>query len=129
MKKTNVNVSNPDELNKYLQHTSPLTWVALGLVLLILVGFFSWSFLYKIQIQLTGQATVNSGAVTLTVEESKLNELKVDQLVYIADKETKIVSFTENHQPVVSNVDLDNGEYKYTIVLKETRPIDFLFNK
>ena len=128
MKKQQIKISNPDEFNKYLQHTSPMTWIVLGLTIALMIAFFAWSFLFKVKIKLTGQAEVTSGAVTLHIKDSDLNKLEVGQKVCIKNLEGEIISFLDD-QPVVSNFALDNGEYTYTLVLKETRPINFLLGK
>lgn len=125
-KKERIGISNPDELNKHLQYTSVTTWVVLGAVILSLVGLFTWSFVYKIQEKITGKASISSGAVTLTIEESQKPRLAVGQKVYIADKVGEILSIDDG-DPVVSLFDLEDGsDYTYTIVIKEMRPIDFL---
>ncbi len=128
-KNKNVSVSNPDELNKYLQHTSISTWIGLGLVTAILLSFFVWSFIYKIKIRLSGNASITGGVVSLTVKDSDLDKLAVGQYVYISNLEGKITSIKDDGQPVVSNFALDNGEYTYSIVIREMRPIDFLIGK
>ena len=127
MKKRVKSIANPDELNKNLQYSSPITWIVLIAVTLSLVGFFVWSFLYKIQVKLTGTADIASGVVTLHIEEGKINELKQGQKVYISGQEGQILSFN-NDEPVVSTFTLDDGVYDYYIVIKEVRPIDFLLN-
>ena len=125
-KKERIGISNPDELNKHLQYTSVTTWVVLGAVILSLVGLFTWSFVYKIQEKITGKASISSGAVTLTIEESQKPRLAVGQKVYIADKVGEIKSIDDGN-PIVSLFDLEDGSnYTYTIVIKEMRPIDFL---
>lgn len=125
-KKDRIGITNPDELNKHLQYTSVTTWVVLGAVILALAGLFIWSFIYKIQEKIFGKASIASGAVTLTIEESQKPLLAVGQKVYIADKVGEILSFNDG-DPVVSLFDLEDGsDYTYTIVIKEMRPIDFL---
>lgn len=125
-KNKNIGITNPDELNKHLQYTSITTWIVLGAVILSLAGLFTWSFIYKIQEKITGKASISSGAVTLTIEESQKPRLAVGQKVYIADKVGEIKSIDDGN-PVVSLFDLEDGSnYTYTIVVKEMRPIDFL---
>lgn len=126
--KKNVTVSNPDELNKYLQHTSFGTWIILGLVSVVLLGFFVWSVLFKMEIKITGKATVSGGAVTLHVDSANADKLAVNQKVIIENQEGKIESFNDDHQPVVSSFTLENGEYTYTIVYQK-RPVEFLIGK
>ena len=118
-------ISNPEEFNKRLQYTNPTTWIILSLVILLLIGFFAWSIIYKLQVKIKGIATVSSHQVTLTIEESKKSSLAVGQKVYIADKVGEIVSFNDG-EPVLSSFDLEDNEYTYSIVIKEMHPIDFL---
>ena len=128
MEKKNASIASPDELNKHLQQTNPFTWIILGLVTVILLGFFVWSFIFKLQIKLTGTALIESGNVTLEVNRAELNKLKVDQKVLIGEKEGKIISLKEDGQPNISKFELSDGEYKYIIIV-EQRPADFLLGK
>lgn len=129
MKKNKANISGPEELNKHLQKNSPMTWIVLFLVIVILIGFFVWSFLFKMKIKLTGKATVYDHVVTLHVSDADLKKLAVGQTVYILDQEGKIEKFDDNKQPVVSSFDLENDEYTFTVLLEEKRPVDFLIGK
>lgn len=128
MKKTVKSISNPDELNKNLQYTSPFTWIILGVSVLALVAFFVWSSIYKIKVKIFGDASIKDGQVVLLIDESNKTKLAVGQTVIINDKEGTILSFN-NDEPVVSSFDLSDGDYKYTIILEEVKPIEFLFNK
>jgi len=119
--------SNPEEFNKHLQYTFPTTWIILGAVIVLLGGFFVWSFIFKLQVKITGKAKVFENKVTLTIEESQKQSLAVGQKVYIADKVGEIIAINDG-EPVVSSFDLADNDYTYTIVLKEMHPIDFLFN-
>ena len=125
MKKQSKNITNLDELSKHLKYSSPIIWISLSIIISILLGFFVWSFIYKIKVKITGIADINNGMATLHVDEAKLNELKEGQKVYISNQEGQILSFNDN-QPVVSTFTLDDGEYDCYIVIKEIRPIDFL---
>ena len=130
MKKKNKTITNPDELNKSLSYSSPITWITLSTVIILLIGFFVWSFIYKIQIKVSGLATINSGNVTLHVDDSDLSSLKQGQYVYISGQKGEILSINESDkQPVVSSFSLDDGEYNYYIVIEEKKPIDFWFDK
>ena len=124
-KKQQVRISNQEEFNKHLQHTSPTTWIVLGAVIALLIAFFAWSFLYKMTVKVMGKADITSGEVVLHVGKKDLKKLKEGQKVYIEDKEGEILSFLDN-EPVVSHFDLDDGEYTYKIIIGEMKPIDFL---
>ena len=125
MRKKNKSITSPEELNKNLQYSSPLTWIILTSVVLLLLGFFAWSFLFKIKEKVSGTANISNGEVTLVVEEKSLDKLKVGQKVYISDLEGEILSFSDN-KPVVSSFSLADGDYEYYVVIKEIKPVDFL---
>ena len=125
MKKRSKSITNPDELSKNLQYSSPITWITLTIIMILLIGFFTWSFIYKIKVKITGTADIAGGVVTLHVDEAKIDELKEGQKVYISGQEGQILSFNDN-EPVVSTFTLADGEYDYYIVIKELRPVDFL---
>lgn len=129
MKKENVSISNPDELNKHLQSSSPVTWIVLGTTIAVMLAFFVWSFLFKLPIKLSGAATVEAGQASLVVSEKGKDKLEAGQKIYILDQEG-VLSFVDG-KPVVNNLTLADGSYTYRtdIVLEEIRPIDFLFNK
>ena len=125
MKNNAKSISNPEDLNKHLKYTSPVTWIILGLVICLLAGFFAWACVYKMKVKISGLANVQSGEVSLVVSDSSKSKLAVGQKVYILEQIGEIVSFSDE-KPVVSGFDLQDGEYTYTVVLKEIKPIEFL---
>lgn len=129
MKKEDVSITNPDDLNKHLQSSSPVTWIVLGTVIVTMIAFFVWSFVYTLQIKITGTAIINGGEVTLNIKEEDLSKIEVGQTVCIQNEKADIISFNDNGQPVVYNVSLEDGKYTYTIVVREMKPIDFLLSK
>lgn len=128
MKKKQAKISNPDELNKNLSYNSPVTWIVLGTVILLLVGFFAWSLIYKIQVKLFGTVTNTSGAITLILkDESKSGEIKVGQKVYVTGDEGVISSIDGSIK--VSDITLADGQsLDCYVVINELKPIEFWFN-
>ena len=129
MKKERASVSNPDELNKYLQKSSFAVWFILGIVVSILLSFFVWSMIFKVKVKISGLADISSGEVTLHVEEKSLKQLEIGQKVYIQNQELEILSLDDNSQPTLTKSTLEDGEYPYYIVVKEVKPIEFLIGK
>lgn len=127
--KKNKSIRNPDELSKTLSYSSPATWITLAVVVLLLAGFFAWTFLYRIPIKISGTADILGGMASLKLNEGDLGSLDVGQKVYISGIEGQILSFDEDRQPVVSSFALADGEYDYYIVLKEMKPIEFWLGK
>ena len=124
MKKNKVTISNPEELEKNLQYTSPVTWITLSIVICLIVSLLVWSFVYKIKEKVSGMATIESGEVTLVVDSKVKSKLTVGQKVYIEELEGEIISFVDN-EPVVSEFTLADGEYVYTVFI-DVRPIEYL---
>ena len=128
MKRQLKTISNPDELNKNLSYSSPATWITLTIVIGVLVGFFVWTFIGKIQVKVFGKATVTSGSVALTVNQNDIKSIKEGQTVYLSGNnqtaEGEITSVIDD-KPVVSTVSLTDGEYDYYIIVSEMRPFDF----
>ena len=129
MKKERASVSNPDELNKYLQKSSFAVWFILGIVVSILLSFFVWSVVYKVKVKISGLADISGGEVTLHVEEKSLKQLEIGQKVYIQNQELEISSLDDNRQQTLTKSTLEDGEYPYYIVVKEVKPIEFLIGK
>lgn len=127
MKKEDISITNPDELDKHLQHSSPLTWIILLTVIAVLIGFFAWSLIYKIAVKITGSALVSSGVATLNVDKSSSSKLKEGQKVIVAEQEG-LLSFNEESQPIVKGLTLADDEYTY-VTYVEMRPFDFLIGK
>ena len=122
-------ITSPEKLNDYLKATSVTTWVLLGMIIVFLVGILIWSHLAEITYIIEGNATISSGEVKLEIDESRLNELKVGQIVYILDSEGEITSINDNGMPIISGINLSDGDYKYTIIIKTINPIEYLLNR
>ena len=129
MKKDNTTVSSPEELNKYLHHSSFAVWLILGVIVSILLAVFVWSIVYKIKVKISGLADVTSGEITLHIKDKSLNKIEIGQKVYISNQEFEILSFEDNNQPVVSKTTLEDGEYSFYIVIREVKPIEFLISR
>ena len=122
-------ISSPEKLNGYLKATSIYTWILLGIVIFCLLGIFIWSFVANITFKIEGKAYVNGGAVSIEIDEARLGELEVGQIVYIESDEGIIESIGEDKIPIISGINLEDGNYQYTIIIKTIHPIEFLFNR
>lgn len=129
-KKHALTISSPDELNKGLQRTSPITWVILFSVLALLLAFFAWGMFTRLPAKLSGSATVTDGVATLRYKASDAKDIKVGQKVTINGKEAEILTvFKDTNTAQTTSFELENGDYTYYVVVKEIRPLDFLLGK
>ena len=124
MKKNKVSISNPEELEKNLQYTSPVTWISLSIVTCLLIALFVWSVVFKIKDKVSGKANIKNGEVTLVIDSKVKSKLKEGQKIYINDLEGEILTFI-NNEPVVSYFALADGEYEYSLEV-EVKPIEYL---
>ena len=122
-------ITSPEKLNDYLKATNVITWVLLGIIIAFLVGILIWSHLAEITYKIEGNATISSGEVILEIDESRLDEIKVGQTIYILNSEGEITSIDDNGMPVISGINLSDGEYEYTIIIKTINPIEYLLNR
>ena len=122
-------ITSPEKLNNYLKATSVTTWVLLGVVMAFLVGVLIWSHLAEVTYKIEGKATISSSEVRLEIDESRLSELKVGQIVYILDSKGEITSIDDDGMPVISGINLSDGEYEYTLIIKTINPIEYLLNR
>lgn len=128
MKRKNPSIANPDELNKHLQHSSPLTWVILGVVIALLAALFTWSALGTVRFKLLGKASVLQGEATLVVETKDRTKLALGQKVVINGKEGSI-TFLTDEAALAGPFELADGDYSYYVVLAEKHPIEFFFGR
>ena len=129
-KKHALTISSPDELNKGLQRTSPITWVILFGVLALLLAFFAWGMFTRLPAKLSGSATITDGVATLRYKASDAKDIKVGQKVTINGKEAEILTvFKDTNTAQTTSFELENGDYTYYVVVKEIRPLDFLLGK
>ena len=129
MKDENISITSPDELDKHLRSSSPVTWIILFATIAAMLAFGVWSCVYELPIKLSGAATVENGEATLVVNEEDKDKLVAGKQVYILDK-PGVVTYVEG-TPKVLNLDLADGRYTYRtdIELKKIHPIEYLFNR
>lgn len=129
MDKANQSINNPDELNKILQKTNPLVWITLAVVLILLAMLYAWAFVTTLEIKVPGKADVREQVATVYVDENKADEVQIGQKIYISNEEGTIANVTEDGGFISTPIKLDDGGYDSYIVVKEVRPISFLFGK
>ena len=126
MKKSEANISSPEELNRHLQRTSPATWIILATVAGMLLSLFLWSVLVVVPLRIFGTAEVLDGEATLHMDMEDRTKVAVGQKVVISGKEGSI-TFVEGESVMASILGVPSGEYQYYVVYREIRPIEFLF--
>ena len=128
--KTIDKMSSPDELTDYLKVTSPSVWAVLVAVVVLLAGLIAWACVGTLPTKADASVVVQGGAASVRVADS--HDIAEGMQLTIDSKEPQeraIESVTTDEQgkPVGhANVDLPDGAYDGTLVVDETRAIDFL---
>ena len=122
--KAKEKITSPEDLNRYLHPTNPITWILLGIIILCLIGLFVWAFTAKISYKISGTVEIVNKEASINIDEKYLNDIKVGQKIYIMEIEGEVLSIDDN-KVVISSFDLADGNYDYFLILKTIRPIDF----
>ncbi len=126
-KKTLERISSPEQLTTYLSVTNPGIWVILAAVIFLLAGIFSWSAVGILETKVPAKVTVvDQTATVITLGSEKLEK---EMPLRVGTENTVILSISKDEygrsigKAVIS---LPDGSYDGTVVVEQTRPIDFL---
>ena len=120
-------LSSPEQLTEYLRVTNPGIWTVLIAVLLLLAGIFSWAAVGTLET--TADATVIVENHTAQVIVPGSYALEPGMPLHVSGQEYMIASASTDEYGRMSGtaeVNLPDGTYKGTIVVEQTKPIDFL---
>lgn len=120
-------IAAPEQLNDYLHVTNVGVWALLTIIILLLVGFFAWASLGKLETVATAKAAVQDGTARITVVEYA--EITAGMTIRMGNEEFRVsdvdrdeMGFTVAYAPV----NLLDGNYDAEIVVEVLSPISFL---
>ena len=125
-------VSSPEQLNDYLHVTTPVTWIVLAAVVLILASLFIWSSVTAVESYAAGEAEVHGGVLTLRFDDAdKAARVEVGMNVKVGERLAPVISVgsdDDGNAIAVADTDLPDGRYQAGVGYKRTQIIDMLFN-
>ncbi len=126
-KKTLDRISSPEQLTSYLRVTNPGIWALLAAVILLLAGIFAWAAVGTLE---TGApaAVIVRDHMALVVP-SGAETLEAGMPLRVAGQELVIFSAEPDEygrSVGTAATDLPDGTYEGTVVVEQTRPLDFL---
>ena len=125
-------VSSPEQLNEYLQVTSPTSWVVFGAAILLIVSLFIWSSVTAVESYAAGKAEVQDGVLTLVFDDTKKAEnIEVGMDVRVGDTLTPVMSIGQDGDGnvfAVADTNLPDGTYEARVGYKITQIIKLFFN-
>ncbi|MBO7673442.1 MAG: hypothetical protein J6S63_00375 [Atopobiaceae bacterium] len=120
-------MSSPDELTDYLKVTSPSVWAVLVAVVVLLAGIIAWACVGTLPTRAQASIVVQGGTASVSVSDSY--DLGAGMRVSVESHNSAIdsvVADEHGRQVGHAQLDLPDGTYKGTVVVDETRAIDFL---
>ena len=128
-KKAMNRISSPEDLTGYLRVTSPGMWIILAAVIVLLVGVFAWSAVGTLETTVDATAIVQDHTAQIVASGQGADKLEAGMPLRIASQEFTIASvdYDEYGRATAhAEVSLPDGSYDATIVVEQTRPIEFL---
>lgn len=128
-KKAMARISSPEDLTSYLRVTSPGIWIVLAAVIALLVGVFAWSAVGTLETTVDAAAIVQDHTAQIAASGQGADSLQAGMTLRIASQEYVIaaVDYDEYGRAIAyAEVPLPNGSYTATVVVEQTRPIEFL---
>ena len=122
-KKAMARISSPEDLTSYLRVTSPGMWIVLAAVIALLVGVFAWSAVGTLETTVDATAIVHSHTAQIVASGQGADELEAGMPLRIASQEFVIALVRAT---AYAELPLPDGSYDATIVVEQTRPIEFL---
>jgi len=143
-------VSSPEDLDKYIKTTTPSLWLLLASIVVLLVGVIAWGVLGKIEVKNDVGVSVNGGKGVSYIQEASYDKISDKTFIKCEDKEYKIdkvegpYEFDETSDAYLAhganlvdgdwyyiakyNTDLQNGDFKGSVVFETISPISFIIN-
>ncbi|MBQ0059611.1 MAG: hypothetical protein KBS83_06630, partial [Lachnospiraceae bacterium] len=141
----------PEDLDQYLQVNRPSTWMVLGAIIILLVGFCVWGFMGKLTTTVDAAVVVDQGNVVCYITEQDMAKLPKESLIQIADSEfllkdtglapifiddnvdisVKLAGNLMNGMvvyPLSVDADLPDGIYVGKIQIESVKPASFIMN-
>ena len=128
-KKAMERISSPEDLTSYLRVTSPGMWIVLAAVIVLLVGLFAWSAVGTLETTADATAIVQDHTARIVAADQGADTIQAGMPIRIASQDFAIASVDYDEYgraTAQAEVSLPDGTYAATIVVEQTRPIQFL---
>ena len=124
-------ISSPEQLNDYLRVTTPMVWVILIAVIILLAGMLIWGSVTSLYSYAGGTAQVKDGLLVLYFDDEELAEtVEPGMQLMVGDNVLTVggMGTTDSGIPfATADTSLADGSYPAKIVYKQTQLIRLLF--
>ena len=129
-KKTIDRISSPEDLNDYLKVTNPGIWIVLVAVVILLAGLFVWTCVGTLETSASATVVVYDYTAIVVMKDSA--QIEEGMILSVSTQRVTIarVELDEYGRTIgKTEVMLPDGTYDGTVVIDQTRPIDFLISE
>ena len=126
-KKTLDRISSPEQLTDYLRVSNPGIWIILIAVIVLLAGLFVWAGIGTLETTAPATVIIEDHTAHVAINDSRT--ISEGMTLRVSDQEVVIaVTETDSYgRPIgVAEVALPDGSYEGSVVVEQTRPLDFL---
>ena len=132
-KKSLDKVKSPENLDDYIQVSSPSVWLFLLSVIILLAGACVWGIFGHIDSTVPATVRVEDGKAVCMISEEDISSVKVGLTVKFQGNETEIQSVggRENNDYIcelTGDFDLADGFFDGKVVTETYKPVSFIFN-
>lgn len=131
-KKSLDRISSPEALSDYLRVTSPMVWLILAAVILLLAGMLIWSAVASIDSVATGTAQVKDGTMRIYFDDDQIaRNVQSGMKVVTGEEENYVVSVgTDDAGRLFASAvtALADGSYPVKVIFRQTQVLRLLFN-
>ena len=124
-------ISSPEQLNDYLRVTTPMVWVILIAVIILLAGMLIWGSVTSLDSYVSGTAQVKDGLLVLVFDDqSYANTVKPGMELMVGDTVLTVRGIGTNENGTAfatADTSLADGSYPAQVVYKRTQLIELLF--
>ena len=124
-------ISSPEQLNDYLRVTTPMVWVILIAVIILLAGMLIWGSVTSLDSYAGGTAQVKDGLLVLYFDDEELAEtVEPGMELMVGDSVLTVrgMGTTDSGIPfATADTSFADGSYPAKIVYKQTQLIRLLF--
>lgn len=145
-------ISSPEEYDHYLQVTGVGVWMALGAIVILLIGGLAWSVFGRLSTTMNVAVVAEGDSLVCMIPAEKMDEIDTNEMVVnIADQELALKDTGRAPQMIVAGTDpsimiagelmegsfvvpmdvegvLPEGVYVGKILVEQVAPISFILN-
>ena len=150
-KKAVERITSPEKLNDYIHVTSPSIWMALGAIIVLLVGALVWATFGNIYTTVNGAGVVRDNNLAIYIKVSDRPSVKEGMEITVNGHKTVVREISQEPAQiseevgeyvleatglksgdwtymVEADIDLADGVYEASITVESVHPIKFVTN-